>query len=100
MPMMVIGTHILFIVDMALDIISQQNLVLNPDFRWTQIILKSNKKESLYEAHFRAGLLMTITATIPESGLIPNYKFFSLFSCIWLNFTFIERIIVLLLMIV
>ena len=42
---------------------------------------KAKKKESLYEAHFRAGLVMTITATIPESGLIPNFKFFSFFSC-------------------
>ena len=40
---------------------------------------KTKKKESIYEAHFRAGLVMTITATIPESGLIPNFKIFSFF---------------------
>ena len=51
----------------------------------------TKKKESIYEAPFRAGLVMTITATIPESGLIPNFKFFSYFSFIrWLIFAFLE----------
>ena len=40
---------------------------------------KTKKKESIYEAHFRAGLVMTFTATIPESGLIPNFEIFSFF---------------------
>ena len=30
------------------------------------------KKESLYEAHLRAGLIETITVTIPESGKAEN----------------------------